>query len=183
MFSECFILDCCAVIAAKSGTCASSIQVNCIQTQTKQSYPKMCFYWLLCVKVVLSVFFSFHFELVFSLQTDEELEMLSRFCHVITFFSYLVDIKEFLIFKMSLCVCLSSLFTLTRMTREPHWAEMPAIDWQWLDFKIYWSGIWSGLSFKSHRLLGTTLFIFFYSFCFFLTFISCLVCFLSLLFW
>lgn len=152
MFSECFILDCCAVIAAKSGKCASSIQIE-LYTQQNNLIPKCAFYSLLCVKVVdfffLFIFFNFNFILFFEKKKKlKQLQLLSPFVHVFLFcFSYLVAIKDFLIFEMEFqCCCVWHLFLslsffppvfsaveLSLITVEWDWMEELVIDSFWLD--------------------------------------------------
>lgn len=64
MFSECFILDCCAVIAAKTGKFASSVQVNCIHTHvhTHAHYkPVLTQNVLLVLLCVQNLFYLFVF--------------------------------------------------------------------------------------------------------------------------
>lgn len=88
MFSECFILDCCAVIAAKTGKFASSVQVNCIHTHThtlqNSLNPKCAFSIALCTKIFC--IFSFYF---ISILKKNEGELLSRFCHVFLYFIFI----------------------------------------------------------------------------------------------
>lgn len=104
---------------------------NELYTQQNSLTPKCAFYYrLLCVKVVFFSLFVFFFilNLFWSL---EEKKLNQNCCHnfVVSFyiFSYLVAIKDFLIFEMFQCCCVWCLFLLflpsVSLTLEVGWDD------------------------------------------------------------
>lgn len=103
MLFECFILDCCAVIAAKVGKiCASSIQMNCTHNNKtvlpprlpllEKTKQKRCafYYWQFCVKTDFFVFsFFLNLQFVYGLKRKNEIELLSPLCCVFLYYIYI----------------------------------------------------------------------------------------------
>lgn len=112
MLFECFILDCCAVIAAKAGKIVLLQYRWTVHTTTKQFYPfqlllldkTMCFLLLAVLCNTYFLYFLFYLQFVYGLQEKTEIELLSPLCclsiwyiYILYFFSYLVAIKDTLI--------------------------------------------------------------------------------------